>query len=210
MKRIALAVTAALAVAPAFAQYDRYDSNRDWRVEDGRDYRNDSYARDWRARSDDYGRVIEARPLYAADSAKEECFNTRTGRYEEPRDSSGNKVGAGTAIGAVAGGVLGHQVGSGRGNTLATVGGALLGGLAGHHVENRNNNDDGYDRSRCRVTSHNGAAPAGYDVRYEYKGREYVTRLDHDPGRWVRTGSDIGSDGTPLEGRSLPGYYSGG
>lgn len=43
-----------------------------------------------------------------------------------------NPVGAG--LGAVVGGLLGHQIGGGRGKTLATVAGALLGGYAGNEV----------------------------------------------------------------------------
>lgn len=42
---------------------------------------------------------------------------------------------AGTAIGAVAGGLLGHQVGGGKGKTLATVGGAVAGGVVGNKVQ---------------------------------------------------------------------------
>jgi uncharacterized protein YcfJ len=40
----------------------------------------------------------------------------------------------GTGIGAVVGGVLGHQVGGGNGKKLATVAGVLLGGYAGNEV----------------------------------------------------------------------------
>jgi uncharacterized protein YcfJ len=236
MKKIALAVAAALtAAAPAaFAQQydrnepyrngpsapsysDRYDNrdNRDWRVDEGHDYRNSSQSsRDWRNRSDDYGRVLEARPLYAAGNAREECWNTRSNRYEEPRTSRESHVGAGTAIGAIAGGVAGHQVGSGNGNTLATVGGAVLGGLLGHHVENRGTNDEpDFDRSRCRVLAQNGSNALGYDVRYDYKGREYVARLDHDPGPYVKLGRDVSTDGTPMDAGgngARPGWYSGG
>ena len=43
--------------------------------------------------------------------------------------------GIGAIGGAIAGGVLGHQVGSGSGNTAATIGGAVLGGVVGHTVE---------------------------------------------------------------------------
>lgn len=42
---------------------------------------------------------------------------------------------AGTAIGAVAGGLLGHQVGGCKGKTLATIGGAMAGGYAGKKVQ---------------------------------------------------------------------------
>jgi outer membrane lipoprotein SlyB len=52
-----------------------------------------------------------------------------------PERRSGPGVGA--IGGAVAGGVLGHQVGSGSGNTAATIGGAVIGGVIGHQVEQR-------------------------------------------------------------------------
>jgi len=42
---------------------------------------------------------------------------------------------AGTVIGAVAGGVIGHQFGGGNGKTLATVGGAVAGGAIGNHIQ---------------------------------------------------------------------------
>jgi uncharacterized protein YcfJ len=48
-----------------------------------------------------------------------------------------NVVGA--AIGAVAGGLAGNQIGSGRGQDLATVGGAIGGGYLGQqHIPTRN------------------------------------------------------------------------
>jgi len=37
--------------------------------------------------------------------------------------------------GAVAGGLLGNQIGQGRGRTLATIAGAIGGGLAGNGIE---------------------------------------------------------------------------
>lgn len=59
-------------------------------------------------------------------------------RQTRHRDSH---LGAGTAIGAVAGGLLGHTIGKGNGRTAATVGGAVAGGAVGHAVE-KNNRDD--------------------------------------------------------------------
>lgn len=41
---------------------------------------------------------------------------------------------AGAVIGALAGGVLGNQVGKGKGRKLATVGGAVGGGFAGNAI----------------------------------------------------------------------------
>jgi outer membrane lipoprotein SlyB len=51
-------------------------------------------------------------------------------------------VGAGTAIGAIAGGVLGSTIGKGDGRTAATVGGAVAGGAIGHQVEKNNRSAD--------------------------------------------------------------------
>ncbi|MBC7415705.1 MAG: glycine zipper 2TM domain-containing protein [Herminiimonas sp.] len=45
----------------------------------------------------------------------------------------------GTGIGAVAGGLLGNQIGGGNGKKLATVAGVLLGGYAGNEVAHNRN-----------------------------------------------------------------------
>ena len=40
----------------------------------------------------------------------------------------------GLVLGSVAGGVVGNQIGKGRGNVLATVGGAVVGGIIGSQI----------------------------------------------------------------------------
>jgi outer membrane lipoprotein SlyB len=42
------------------------------------------------------------------------------------------------------GGVIGHQIGSGRGNTAATVAGAAGGAYAGHQIEKNKNTKVSY------------------------------------------------------------------
>jgi outer membrane lipoprotein SlyB len=49
--------------------------------------------------------------------------------------TEGEGTGLGAVAGGVLGGVLGHQIGKGRGNTVATVAGAAGGAYAGHQVE---------------------------------------------------------------------------
>lgn len=56
----------------------------------------------------------------------------------------GGTTGGGAVAGAIVGGVLGHQVGSGRGNDLATAAGAIGGALAGNEIERRRSGDDHY------------------------------------------------------------------
>jgi uncharacterized protein YcfJ len=182
MKTVALAVASALAIAPAFAQWDGPYQNRD------RAY---SYQRDDRpAYQESYARVIESTPVYASNT--EECWNPRTQAYEARRDSRSG-IGAGTAVGAVAGGVLGHQVGDDAGTAV----GAILGGIIGHQIEKDRNRSDDLDLSRCRYASDTSNVQA-YDVRYRYQGQEYVTRMSYDPGNRLLVGTDINWDGTPM------------
>lgn len=199
MKRLVIAIAAVFAVgAPAaFAQYDRYDRDRDYRDNSYNTYNN----YDNRDYSGDRARVLDVRPVTEAANQREECWNPRAGHYEEVRKHDENKrrVGAGTVIGGIAGGILGHQLGSGAGNTAATVGGAALGAYAGNRVEKNRTEDDqpDLDRTNCRVVGDAGSNQM-FDVRYSWNGREYVARMDHDPGRYVELGRDVNADGTPF------------
>ena len=64
---------------------------------------------------------------------------TECGVIESVREieSKGEGTGLGAVGGAVAGSLLGSQVGGGRGQDVMTVVGAVGGGLAGHEVEKR-------------------------------------------------------------------------
>lgn len=59
------------------------------------------------------------------------------GRVESvvSKQQAAKPSGVGIAAGAIIGGVLGNQIGSGNGRTLATVAGAVGGGYAGNEVE---------------------------------------------------------------------------
>jgi uncharacterized protein YcfJ len=80
--------------------------------------------------------------------AREVCRNVRVAHKES---SDTHRI-AGTAIGAVAGGVLGNQVGGGKGKTLATVAGAVGGGYAGNKIQQNNQRKHTYytTERRCR------------------------------------------------------------
>ena len=169
MKSITFAVASALAIAPAaYAQYER-------------PYR------------EDYARVIDSTPVYASVS-REECWNPNTGSYEERRENR-TEIGKGAAIGAIAGGVLGHQVDHGAG----TAAGAIIWGLIGHQIEKERDRRDDLDLSQCRMVSDSGSGVEGYEVRYRYRGNEYVTRMAQDPGNRLLVGRDVNDDGTPLD-----------
>lgn len=54
-----------------------------------------------------------------------------------PVQVKGEGTGLGAAAGGVLGGVIGHQMGGGRGKDAMTVIGAVGGGMAGHEIEKR-------------------------------------------------------------------------
>lgn len=58
---------------------------------------------------------------------------------------------AGTAVGAVVGGLLGNQVGGGNGKKIATVAGAVGGGYAGNQVQGRMQANSTYKIGRAHV-----------------------------------------------------------
>ena len=166
-------------------------------------------------RFSDQARVLSARPIYERiPISREECWNDRERGYEErrvTRSDTGAAIGPGTVLGAIIGGVAGHQVGSGRGNDAATAAGAVIGGLVGNQVDRDNRGPGGRvtevervpverDVQRCRVVNEVREARIGYDVRYVYGGREFATRLDRDPGPTLRVRVEL----EPVEGRQGP------
>lgn len=83
--------------------------------------------------------------------------------------------GAGIGIGAVAGGVLGNQIGKGSGRTAATILGAVGGGFLGNEIEKRN----------YRTVQ-------GVELQVEVEGsREMITVVQPDQGQNFRIGSRV-------------------
>lgn len=63
------------------------------------------------------------------------CYNCGIVKEVYQVKSRDKHLGAGTAIGAIAGGALGSTVGKGNGRDAATIAGALIGGTVGHNAE---------------------------------------------------------------------------
>ena len=93
----------------------------------------------------------------------------------------------GSVLGAVAGGLLGNQVGGGNGKKIATVAGAVGGGYAGNKVQEGMQNRDTYTttQTRCNTVNDISDKVVGYDVRYSLDGKEGKVRMDHEPGNEI-------------------------
>ena len=93
--------------------------------------------------------------------------------------SRGDPNVGGAVAGAIIGGILGHQVGSGRGNDVATVGGALAGGAICSNV-GRDSSFGTRDVQRCRDTA--SGPPQYWDVTYDFRGVEHRVQMAQRPG----------------------------
>lgn len=209
-KVLVSAVGAVLAISSvsAFAGQDRYDDRYDGRYEQGRqdDGRYDD--RYQGGAEYDYARVVDVEPLtrrIRVSEPRRECWNeTRVdnGPYYNGPD---RKRGVSTVVGAVIGGVLGSQVGHGRGRDAATVAGAVIGGAIGRDQAERRAAQRGYGGppvreytvERCEVRHVDSweERTDGYRVTYVYNGRKGVTELPYRPGDRIRVRVDV----TPAE-----------
>ena len=85
--------------------------------------------------------------------------------------------------GAIIGGILGHQVGGGRGQDIATVGGAVAGAAVGANIGRDRNGQQvqTQDVQRCE-NAPSQARPDHWDVSYTFRGQEHRMQMTAPPG----------------------------
>ncbi|BFI95747.1 MAG: hypothetical protein RSP_12570 [Rhodanobacter sp.] len=131
-----------------------------------------------------YAQVVSVTPVHSTTASHQVCHDEVVTQAAPPKDQHNI---AGTAIGAVAGGLLGHMVGGGKGKTLATVAGAVGGGYAGNRIENAHHTPQETQSVQRECNTVAGSDKiVGYDVQYVYNGVTRTTRMDHDPGNRVQ------------------------
>ena len=177
----------------------------------------------------DVARVLSATPIYdraiehRRDCTHESVSTIEERRYvrpaEEPRART-DGPGAGAVLGAIVGGVIGHQFGnSSGGRDHGTAAGAVIGGLIGNSIEK---DAQGYqpagrevmvervpvtrDVPRCNDIADARERVVGYDVRYEYNGREFRARLPYEPGPEIPVNVDVRLPGERGFGPARPQY----
>jgi hypothetical protein len=124
----------------------------------------------------DVGRVLSSSPVVQPVAVPRHVCSNQQMIYQSPNS------GAGALIGAIAGGALGNATGgNGAGRAAATaigmVGGAVLGdrleGPAPERMETV---------PRCSVQNFYENRTVGYNVVYEFGGRQYSVQTPSDPG----------------------------
>jgi len=96
-------------------------------------------------------------------------------------DDRGGPNVPGAIAGAVIGGILGHQIGSGRGNDVATAGGAVAGAAIGANVDRGYGGEVTRDVQRCASLPGN-ARPDYWDVTYTFRGQQHHIQTQAPPG----------------------------
>ena len=136
-------------------------------------------------RGPQYAQVISATPIKeTVKNPRKECRNMTVTHRRAVQDE--NRI-AGSVLGAVAGGVIGHQFGGGRGKDVATVVGALGGGYAGNQVQGAMQNNDTYTTTeqRCKTVYDKSEKTLGYDVTYKIGDQQGKIRMDKQPGSQI-------------------------
>lgn len=132
-----------------------------------------------------YAEVLDVEPVVEViKTPREVCKDVTVTRQRPVRDQ--HQI-AGTVIGAVAGGLLGNQVGGGNGKKVATVAGAAAGGYAGNKVQENMQAGSTYTTTETRCDTHTETSEKviGYKVKYDLAGKVGTVRMEHDPGNRI-------------------------
>ncbi len=135
-----------------------------------------------------YARVISAKPVYRYFS--EPVRDHSCLQYDRSRRNYSSHTA--TILGAVIGGAVGHRVGDSHGDPqIAAVAGGLLGASVGRDIDQRASYNRGLRvEGPCRSGNpiENRRELLEYKVTYSYNGQIHYTRMEYDPGEWVKLG----------------------
>ena len=124
-------------------------------------------------------RVVSSIPVYQQVAVPRQVCTTQQVAVEQPRS------GAGALIGAIAGGAIGNQIGGGSGRAAATAAGVIGGALLGNNIEGSPGTRM-QDQTTCSNQTVYENRIQGYNVTYEYAGRQYQVQMPQDPGPTLR------------------------
>ena len=131
------------------------------------------------AQAQEVGNVLSRTPVYQQVSVpRQVCTQTQV-------SVPGQTTGAGALMGAVAGGAIGNAVGKGEGRALATMIGVIGGALAGDKVEGPQAAQT-QTQQTCTTQQVYENRLVGYNVVYEFAGKQYNVQLPKDPGPTIK------------------------
>ena len=131
------------------------------------------------ATAQEQGRVLSSTPIVQQVAIPRQVCGTDTVYAGAPNS------GAGAVMGAIAGGAIGNSIGGGSGRAAATALGVIGGALVGNQIEGAG--QPRYQNvQRCNTETYYENRTVGYNVVYEYGGRQYSAQMPSDPGPTVQ------------------------
>lgn len=126
------------------------------------------------AQAQEVGQVISRTAVYQQVAVpRQTCIQTAP---QPPSQTSGG----GAIIGAIAGGLIGSQLGGRDSQGIATMAGVIGGAVLGNKVEGQGNPQS--PQTTCTTQTVYENRLIGYNVVYEYAGKQYNVQLPQDPG----------------------------
>lgn len=138
--------------------------------------------------------VISSVPVYQTVSEpQQQCWTESVTSYEDRRSPGG------AILGGLTGGLIGNNIGRGNGRAASTAFGVVVGALIGDHIANRDNSVVAVARpiQRCQTVQSYRQVLTGYQVTYNYNGRNTTVVLPYDPG--PRVPITVGVAGTAAQ-----------
>lgn len=131
------------------------------------------------AQAQEVGQVISRTPVYQQVAVPRQTC-TQTPVTVQPQTS-----GAGALMGAIAGGAVGHNIGGGSGQAIATIAGMIGGAMLGDKIENPGTAQV-QNQQTCTTQNVYENRLIGYNVVYEFAGKQYNVQLPQDPGPTIQ------------------------
>ena len=125
------------------------------------------------------GRVISSTPMVSQVGVPRQVCSTQQVQVQS------QKSGAGGIMGAIAGGALGNSIGGGDGRAVATVIGLIGGAMLGDRIEGGGQAQT-QNVQNCTTQTFYENRTTGYNVVYEYAGKQYSVQMPNDPGPFVK------------------------
>jgi uncharacterized protein YcfJ len=149
------------------------------------------------AQAQEQGRVISSQAVIQQVAVPRQVCNNQQVAVQ------GQKSGAGGVMGAIAGGAIGNNVGSGSGRALATMIGVIGGAAMGDRVEGAPPVQM-QTVQNCSTQTFYENRTSGYNVVYEYNGKQYNVQMPNDPGQFVQLQvTPVGGTSQAMQGGNM-------
>ncbi len=135
----------------------------------------------------DVGRVISSTAIISQVSVPRQVCAQEQVQVQTQTPAS--KSGAGALMGGIAGGAMGNAVGQGSGRAAATILGIFGGAILGDRIEGGSPAQAATTQqtvNRCSTQNFLENRTSGYQVVYEYAGKQYTVQMPNDPGPTIQ------------------------